>query len=133
MAAKKGSSPLWNDLKDFDLRQFNYKLLNDNPTPQNHANPQNKFQIMTYNGGVVESTDLSGEDQRGRRALHCLDEGAEAGTRDEELGGDVVAAHLPLRPPRVYPVLRQCSKHKGIRWISDQGSIQYLQKVTVHL
>ena len=54
---------------------------------------------MTYNGGVVESTDLSGKDQRGRRALHCLNEGAKAGTRDEELGGDAVAAHLPVRPP----------------------------------
>jgi len=91
------------------------------------------FQIMTYNGGVVESTDLSGKDQRGRCALHCLNEGAKAGTGDEELGGDVVAAHLPLRPPRVYPVLRQCGKHKGICWISDQGTIEYLQKVTVHL
>ena len=68
-----------------------------------------------------------------RNPLHRLNEGAKAGTRDEELGGDVVAAHLPLRPPRVYPVLRQCGKHKGIRWISDQGSIEYLQKVTVHL
>jgi len=88
---------------------------------------------MTYNGGVVESTDLSSKDQRGRRALHCLNEGAKAGTRDEELGRDVVAAHLPLRPPRMHPVLRQCGKHKGISWISDQGSIEYLQKVTCTL
>ena len=69
---------------------------------------------LTHEGSIVESADFSREDQRGGCSLHCLDEGAEAGTGGEKLGGDVVAARLPLGSTWMYPVFCQCSKHKGI-------------------
>lgn len=79
-----------------------------------------------YEGSVVESANFSREAQRGRYSLHCLDEGAEAGTGGEELRGDVVAPRLPLGSTWMYPVLRQCTKHKGICRVCEKGAIVHL-------
>ena len=85
----------------------------------------------TYEGSVVESANFSREAQRGGCSLHCLDEGAEAGTRGEELRGDVVPPRLPLGSTWMYPVLCQCTKHKGICRVCDQGAIVHLWKEVV--
>ena len=38
----------------------------------------------------------------------------------------MVAAHLPLGSTWMYPVFCQCSKHKGVCRVCNQGAIVYL-------